>query len=225
MDKNELRKPQVFSADFKPLKIQWCSFSWTVWGGNPSSGCSDPAVQLLQGAASRVTWHNPELPPGTTAAGSSTVSSFALPGTQLQALQKPRCSFPAPQQSQLPCLAINTSHLISPMCLTHVLNKLHDSDPMALAVLALLGKMQAACSFCSTLLSSFPLQLPPSSPHVLSFSFAQVCYQSSSLFTGCAMKYLWYWPQSCVPLCVTAYIDTCEMGNKQTINLKSCIIL
>lgn len=96
---------------------------------------------------------------------------------------------------------------------------------MALTVLALLGKMQAACSFCLTLLTSFPLRLHPSSVHVLSFSFAQVCYQSSSPFHTCAMEYLWYLPQSPVPLCVTAYIYSCEMGNKQALYFKSGIIL
>lgn len=122
--------------------------------------CSSCQSEAVQGAASRVTWHNPEMPPGTTAAGSSTVSSFALPGTQLQALQKPRCSFPASQQSQLPCLAINTSHLISPMCLTHVLNKLHDSNPMALAVLALLGKWRLLVLFAQHSCHPYPCTTP-----------------------------------------------------------------
>lgn len=119
---------EAFSADFNSLKTQWCSCSWTVWGGNQSS--SDPSLQLCQSGGSAGCKQQSELAPQKCLLHTLPVlqerpelqAAVEAPPlhSQLQALQKPKGAPSQPHSNpSWPCRAINTSHLIS-LCLSHI---------------------------------------------------------------------------------------------------------
>lgn len=120
MDKNNLKKMEVFSADFNPLKAPWCSFSWTVWGGKQSSRLQRPIsaarVRVKAVLSGSQQCDLAEMPPAHPASATQAgdCSLGQQPGvtclsthshTAAGSGEAKGCSFPATQQSQLalPC--------------------------------------------------------------------------------------------------------------------------